>query len=191
MDRWRQVRKSKCPLKSVFSLATIIFVVVPVQVCLQLPDYMLDESVAISSEFETLLGRQVYILGDTSYGRWIFSEPGSGLGARPVKKPDEATFGFRQTLSTVKRLVLKIGLSYGTDRIRLKPFAIFISKTLTPNEHITLQAWMLKIQIKRSIKRSTSINSSTGWSITSSKSFLNYLLKHWIMDVYFGFKDTE
>lgn len=40
------------------------------QVCVQLPDYMLERSVSISSEFERLLGYRVYILGDTSYGRY-------------------------------------------------------------------------------------------------------------------------
>ncbi|VVC36158.1 Hypothetical protein CINCED_3A000166 [Cinara cedri] len=44
------------------------------KVCIQLPDYMLDQSVLISSEFERLLGYRVYILGDTSYGSCCVDE---------------------------------------------------------------------------------------------------------------------
>ncbi|XP_022174866.1 2-(3-amino-3-carboxypropyl)histidine synthase subunit 2 [Myzus persicae] len=44
------------------------------KVCIQLPDYMLCKSVSISSEFERLLARRVYILGDTSYGSCCVDE---------------------------------------------------------------------------------------------------------------------
>lgn len=44
------------------------------KVCIQLPDYMLSKSVSISSEFERLLARRVYILGDTSYGSCCVDE---------------------------------------------------------------------------------------------------------------------
>lgn len=44
------------------------------KVCVQLPDYMLDQSTSISSQFESLLGCRVYILGDTSYGSCCVDE---------------------------------------------------------------------------------------------------------------------
>ncbi|KAF0761178.1 2-3-amino-3-carboxypropyl histidine synthase subunit 2 isoform X1 [Aphis craccivora] len=44
------------------------------KVCIQLPDYMLCKSVSISSQFERLLDRRVYILGDTSYGSCCVDE---------------------------------------------------------------------------------------------------------------------
>lgn len=50
----------------------------PRQVALQFPDELLADAVAVAAQMEAATGAEMYVLGDTTYGRWV---RGRGVGA--------------------------------------------------------------------------------------------------------------